>query len=154
MIIKQIDVGEWDKVEEIHKYLEADPQSHQYVYGSLEDLRGFFINSLSRPDVVGMLMALDKETPVGIATIMLHSSPLPTQIGIASYNTVFIHSGYVRKGFGYKAGKLLYRGIEDWGKARNAKAVFANIRPDGNLKGFERKYGLKPRHVVVMKEIE
>ncbi len=167
--VKRAELEDWYWVKKMQEELSQDKEASQYVYGSEEQVKGYFLNCLTSPQTMAILLLFEKTTfvhdtlgskvphgdyPVGIMNVLLHSSPIPSQVGIGLFNTVFIHSVYIKPKVDYMAGKLFYQAAKDWGKDRGAKAIFGNIRPDGNLKGFERKYGLKPRHVVMMADIE
>lgn len=132
-----------------------------YISGDLPGLEAVLCNSYSFPDKVAVLLLWETypsstftQRLVGMLVLFLHTSPSLEKHGLALQINGFIHSVFIQPGVKARAGKILLEAAESWSAARGATHIFGNVRVDGNLSAFHRKYGFKPTHSVIIKEID
>ena len=167
--VKEFTMDDWGSVREYLQVISSDPNAAR-IELSLTEMEKYAITSLTNP-MVGLFI-LTAELPevsdhpviIGILAAMCISNPTVggnishTYVKAAYVSSSIVHSdwGRDRRKFSvpYKAGIIFLDFVNEWAKNRQCSNICANVRMDGPLEGFYRKYGFEPYHYVIGKKVE
>lgn len=164
--VKEFQMDDWGAVREYLQHISSDPNASR-IELSLTEMEKYAITSLINPDVGLFLLTAEVEgsmTMIGILAAMCISNPTVggnishTYIKAAyiSSSVLYTDWGRDRRKFSvpYSAGIIFLDFVNEWAKNRNCSNICANVRMDGPLEGFYRKYGFEPYHYVIGKKVE
>lgn len=117
-------------------------------------LWGVLCNQFQYPQVRLQVLVSPEGRVVGYACLAL-TSPPDINVPGASRKLVhcFIQSVFIDPLLPREAGLVMMEGIEDFARSGRATFLYGNVRTSGPIKGFARKYGMKPVSYQVGKEI-
>jgi GNAT superfamily N-acetyltransferase len=164
--VSQAKVMHWPQLVELAKQAEQDPNSSP-VRIDVDHLEKYLINANAHPGMIGFFVLWQwadddwKQTPTaaGVVTTCLLASPQMLEIGMPPVRHCFIQGAYVAgvsaRGIrvSYSAGKMLMEEVEKWARERQCSNICANVRNDGPVDGFCRKYGFERWHHVIGKAV-
>jgi hypothetical protein len=126
-----------------------------HVLGTTEEgLWGAICNQFSFPQVRVLVLYSGVSGAQGYAILCVtHPPDIYSPGATKGVKHLFISAVFVDPHLPREAGLAMMSGIEEFGKSWEVSLIYGNVRMEGPIKGFARKYGMKPMYVGIGKEL-
>jgi GNAT superfamily N-acetyltransferase len=153
LTVRQLELDDWVSIKELQVRV-LDSRASRYIWVDDASLEAYFYNSHFFPDRVGMLGLWEGSQLIGTVALFITATPQMNIRGAPPILHAFIHSVFIAETRNKNAGPYLLAAMEEWAAQRGAPQLLGNIYPrEGRVNSFVKKYGFKPYHTVIGKDV-